>query len=129
MSKERELLKRWFSEFGKIHADIKLLRDTQALLAQPEQTEQEPVAWMVEWVQRYRHNDTPIMDRAVSFTKGDAPAVPNPNYIPLYTSPPTREPLSDAQIAELWGDKHSGKTYMVKNFSRAIEKAHGIGGV
>ena len=39
-----------------------------------------------------------------------------------------QEPLSDAQIAELWGDKHSGKTYMVKNFARAIEKAHGIGG-
>ena len=38
-----------------------------------------------------------------------------------------REPLSDAQIAELWGDKHSGKTHMVKNFARAIEKAHSIG--
>ena len=50
-------------------------------------SEQEPVSWMVEWVQRYRHNDTPIMDRAVSFTKRDAPAVPNPNYIPLYTAP------------------------------------------
>jgi hypothetical protein len=46
--------------------------------------EQEPVAWITEWVQRYRHNDTPIMDRAVSFTKGGAPAVPNPTYIPLY---------------------------------------------
>ena len=62
------------------------------------QPEQEPVAWITEWVQRYRHNDTPIMDRAVSFTKGDAPAVPNPNYIPLYTSPPKREPLSDEEI-------------------------------
>lgn len=38
------------------------------------------------------------------------------------------EPLSDEAIAELWGDKYSGKTYMVKNFARAIEKAHGIGG-
>ena len=46
----------------------------------------------------------------------------------LYTAPPKRESLSDAQIAELWGDKHSGKTHMVKNFARAIEKAHGIGG-
>lgn len=38
-----------------------------------------------------------------------------------------REPLSDATIAELWGEEHSGKTGMVKNFARAIEKMHGIG--
>ena len=38
-----------------------------------------------------------------------------------------REPLSDATIAELWGEEHSGKTGMVKNFARAIEDAHGIG--
>ena len=47
---------------------------------------------------------------------------------PEHTSEPEQKPLSDAQIAELWGDKHSGKTHMVKNFARAIEKAHGIGG-
>jgi hypothetical protein len=50
------------------------------------------------------------------------------NIRPLYLAPPKQEPLSDAQIAELWGDKHSGKTYKVKNFARAIEKEHGIGG-
>jgi hypothetical protein len=38
-----------------------------------------------------------------------------------------REPLSDATIAELWGEEHSGKTDMVKNFAKAIEKMHGIG--
>lgn len=38
-----------------------------------------------------------------------------------------REPLSDETIAELWGEEHSGKTDMVKNFARAIEKAHEIG--
>ena len=97
-------------------------------LAQPEQTEQKPVAWITEWVQRYRHNDTPIIDRAVSITKGDAPAVPNPNYIPLYTAPPKREPLSDETIAKLWGESYSGTTQMVRNFARAIEKAHGITG-
>jgi hypothetical protein len=48
--------------------------------------------------------------------------------IPLYTAPPKREPLSDEEIAILWGDKYSGKTFMVRNFARAIEKAHGIGG-
>ena len=75
MNKERELLKRWLSDFGKIHPDVGLIKDTKELLAQPEQepkfnfdlermkaaiespisdvtvddlakqTEQEPVAW------------------------------------------------------------------------------------
>jgi hypothetical protein len=38
------------------------------------------------------------------------------------------KPLSDATIAELWGEEHSGSTSMVKNYARAIEKAHGITG-
>jgi hypothetical protein len=41
---------------------------------------------------------------------------------------PEQEPLSDDVIADLWGDKYAGKTFMVRNFARAIEKAHGIGG-
>ena len=65
---------REFYQAGYAEAELKL---------KPEQ-EQVPVAWITEWVQRYRHNDTTIMDRAVSFTKGAAPAVPNPTYIPLY---------------------------------------------
>jgi hypothetical protein len=48
--------------------------------------------------------------------------------VPLYTTPPKREPLSDDVIADLWGDKYAGKTFMVRNFARAIEKAHGITG-
>ena len=38
---------------------------------------------------------------------------------------PRREPLSDKTITELWGDKHSSK---VRNFAKAIEKAHCITG-
>ena len=38
-----------------------------------------------------------------------------------------RKPLSDATIVDLWGEEHSGKTDMVKNFAKAIEKMHGIG--
>ena len=61
-----------------------LLLDAAKALEALAEPEQEPVAWITEWVQRYRYNGTPIMGRAVSFTKGDAPAVPNPKYIPLY---------------------------------------------
>ena len=107
-------------------SDSVLMRAENAIknyLAQPEQT---AVAWITEWVQRYRHNDTPILDRAVSFTKGDAPAVPNPNYIPLYTSPPKHEPLSDDEIDILWGNEKAIGLY---SFARVIEKHHGITGV
>ena len=79
----------------------------------PEQ-EQVPVAWITEWVQRYRNNDTPIMDRAVSFTKGGAPAVPNPNYIPLYLAPPKREPLSDDEVVQLINTKHFDTSYTLQ---------------
>ena len=90
----------------------------------------EPVAWITEWVQRYRHNDTPIIDRAVSFTKGGVPAVPNPNYIPLYTSPPKREPLSYDARMELWYQTGQAKEllYRLHEYAIAVEKAHGIGG-
>lgn len=52
MSKERDLLKRWVLAFGDIHPDIKVLKETQELLAQPEQ---EPVACNAI---PYEHSDT-----------------------------------------------------------------------
>ena len=131
MSIERELLERVLvgDDDGDLFLSNILYKEIEELLAQPEHivdvtdmVEQEPVAWITEWVQRYRHNDTPIMDSAVSFTKGGAPAVPNPNYIPLYTAPPKREPLSSIKILELTS-KHE---YAI-NLIRAVEKAHGIG--
>ena len=121
MSKERDLLARVLtSELWSVQEELQA--EIKQLLAQPEQ---EPVAWITEWVQRYRHNDTPIMDRAVSFTKCDAPAVPNPNYIPLYTSPPKREPLSEDEIVALWANKSPANEF---ECVRLVEKAHGIGG-
>jgi hypothetical protein len=151
MSKERELLKKILNTGWLNH---ELSCEVEAILARPEQ---EPEAWITEWVQRYRHNDTPIIDRAVSFTKGDAPAVPNPNYIPLYTAPPKREPLSEDEMRAIWKEGYNqgfndGK-YLSSpkreplsddemraiwkegvrgeipfvEIGRAIEKAHGIG--
>ena len=118
MSKERELLKRWFNDIGIIQADIKLLRDTQELLAKPEQTEQEPVAWM-------------LIDKE---TGARIPKAYKPEHgvnkdrwelYPLFASPPTREPLSDEEICEILLKKEwRGFVELV----RIIEKAHGIGG-
>lgn len=36
MSKERELLRRWLIDFGKVHPDVELMKNTQELLAKPE---------------------------------------------------------------------------------------------
>ena len=118
MSKERELLKRSFSEFGKIHADIKLLRDTQTLLAQHEQ---EPEAWILEDKKTgYRRQS------AYKPTDLDEEAC---NVIPLYTAPPKREPLSDGATADMY---HANKkaTHPDSYWSGVYdaEKAHGIGG-
>jgi hypothetical protein len=175
MTIERELLKKILNTGWLNH---ELSCEVEAILAQPEQEQEpvedriarwhrlgyeqgkkaskreplsdelEPVAWITEWVQRYRHNDTPIIDRAVSFTKGDAPAAPNPNYIPLYLAPPKgkppmtqremyqrgyaqaerdlkREPLTDENVCEILLKKEwKGFVQLV----RIIEKAHGIGG-
>ena len=124
MSKERELLERVISgdDDGDFFISHRLYIDIETFLAQPEQ---EPDAWIIEWVQRYRHNDTPIMGRDLSFTKGDAPAVPNPNYTPLYLAPPKRGPLSDEAVCEILVKKEwKGFVDLV----RIIEKAHGITG-
>ena len=49
---------------------------------------------------------------------------------PLYTRPQAREPLTDVEIKELYGDDDNfrmTKKYVVA-FARAIEAAHGIKG-
>ena len=86
--------------------------------------EQEPVAWM------YDHQLEVGYDKytEVNIIETCARNLESNNCInirPLYLAPPKREPLSDAQIAELWTDIN---TNSVRNFARAIEKEHGIGG-
>ena len=128
MSAERELLSEMITSYRGEDFDMYyLIERAEQLLAQPEQ-EQEPVAWITEWVQRYRYDSTPIMDRAVSFTKSGA-GVPNPSYIPLYTSPPKREPLSEATI-EYYLERLGSDFKWEEGFRSGVEwaeKAHGIG--
>ena len=88
--------------------------------------EQEPVAYInieerkLEWAYKYMSWDTPT--------------VINLPKIPLYTTPPQRNPLTDEQIAEMWleilgstppsGIHEDG--LQPWRFARAIEAAHGI---
>jgi hypothetical protein len=129
MSEERELLKRVrdaLRELKETHYD--LYWDIQTALDQPKQ---EPVAWMY---------DLDMMIHPISNTRsqrfGELTAIDPTNrqqdavnIRPLYTAPPKREPLSEDEIAELWWNTYVvGTADSVRNFARAIEKAHGIGG-
>ena len=105
MSKERELLKRVveYMWVGDIVEEIK------ELLAQPEQTEQEPVAWMNDSGGCFLSDGTKYSE----------------NWTALYTSPPPkRKPLSEEEIAFIWSDPD----YQTEeDVTRAIEKMHNIG--
>ena len=121
---EQDNIQYLLDQVARLTAENAMLKEKWSAPKQREPTA-EPVAWITEWVQRYRHNDTPIIDRAVSFTKGDAPAVPNPNYIPLYTAPPKREPLG-LEIMDVCGSEDYREGF--KDGALYAEKHHGIGG-
>jgi len=83
-----------------------------AALAQPEQ-EQEPVAWMQE--------TTGCIRSDWGFDKT--------GYVPLYTTPPQRKPLTDDQIAEILVNTFADTAMQPDDLVliRAVEAAHGIG--
>ncbi|MEY3746374.1 MAG: hypothetical protein RIQ76_910 [Pseudomonadota bacterium] len=83
--------------------------------AEPEQTEQEPVAWMYERVNEIGET----VKRVVCNFYEDV------NLIPLYTAPQKREPLSDEAVSELL---MGGFSTHLMDLVRMVEKAHGIGG-
>ena len=53
----------------------------------------------------------------------------NASFVPLYTTPPTREPLSEGEIEKLvpWQGDSKDPFFNRMEFARAIEKAHRIG--
>jgi hypothetical protein len=72
MSKERDLLKRWFSEFGRICCNKNLLIETKELLAKRQ----------------------PLNLDISDFQRGYGAALTNA----IYVKEPTRKPLSDSDI-------------------------------
>lgn len=97
----------------------------EALRARLAEPEPEPVAWMYE----ARHIDSAWVT-AVSLKHPG----PEDRYVrgvqPLYTTPPTRRPLTPVAIAAMWRKFSSEEGFttaqFVCNFARAIEAAHGI---
>ena len=93
------------------------------LLAQPEQTEQEPVAWC-------QLVDGKVQDLLTSFEMKDW--LYDKSWIPLYTAPPKREPLSVKKLKTIAAEDefllYCNEDEFIE-IARDIEKAHGITGV
>ena len=120
MNRERELLERCLDEFQyhEVPRIDDLIREIQQQLKQPE-PEQEPVAWcqMVEGK---------VQDLLTSFEMKDW--LYDKSWIPLYTAPLKREPLTPQQISE---GNQSMLNVTREAFKQGVifaEKAHGIGG-
>ena len=110
MSIEREMIEKLCS-FQMTYSDwLLLIADAEELLAQPEQ---EPVAWC-------QLVDGKVQDLLTSFEMKDW--LYDKSWIPLYTAPPKREPLSDEEVYSI------GNKYAFHAAVREIERIHGIGG-
>lgn len=81
----------------------------------PMSAEQEPVAWMCADEDMTRKG----YSRFSRNCEGDW-------SIPVYTAPPARKPLTDAEISAIV-QSMSAHTWDAHMLARAIERAHGIG--
>ena len=125
MSKERELLQRCLDEFDyKGVACNELCIDINKLLAQPEQTEQEPVAKITSI-----HADgenLPVVITAIVLSEAvNIWDLPIKNNDLLYLAPPKREPLG-LEIMDVCGSEDYRKGF--KDGALYAEKCHGITG-
>lgn len=146
MTREREILQKILMAYrvDKSCMSWGVAEKIEGLLAKPEQ---EPVAWIIETEVEGKLNRWACMDKKYhrdSCDRGEP--------IPLYTSPPTREPLGDLQPEQepdLWvvtnacginkylyskPRKQVYESYRVTAYYKKlpkskslIEKAHGIG--
>ena len=82
----------------------------EKLLAQPEQ---EPLAWISTGTARMIH------------WTADKPAYGD-DWVPLYTTPPQRKPLTDEDIERIVREARVKERGIGYTIARAIEAAHGI---
>ena len=117
MSKVRELLRKISRKTHCINYD-----EIEQLLAQPEQTEQEAVAWKVVDKITRNYMFSRIKPNARSYTFDEV--------IPLYTSPPKREPLSDECLKQI-REREKFDSYvsqlLFNTIAKRIEKEHEVG--
>ena len=119
MSKEREFLKK-LRYASLLENDLR--KELDELLAQPEQTEQEPVATKLE-----SHQFTAFHVSALDFKKLQK----LPTGTKIYTTPPKRKPLSNEEVIAKYKDIALDNPLYVPSYYagfRDAEQAHGIGG-
>ena len=150
MSKERELLERLVN--SGVLRGYYFIAEVKELLAQTEQTEQEPVTDKpTETAMAVMPNGVCVSNVYDAYEEGRKSVMVKQEPVvwqvigiagfmyvynkprnqvyehhtvnALYLAPPSREPLSDEQIEAA----REGNTITVHAFARAIEKAHGIG--
>jgi len=92
MSIERELLKRFMTELKTEEDVVSLFNDIKECLAEPEQTEQEPVAWIIETEIYGKLSEWVCTDKKRYMEAHDGTKDP----IPLYLAPP-KQPESTAE--------------------------------
>ena len=119
MSEEREFLKRFADSKWNYDDWCFLKAVAEELLAQPEQTEQTPVAWMYDYI-----SPTSVKHTSVEFGKCPSEEWMT-NIRPLCTLPQKREPLSNEWLEDNIGLIHRDVSFT--DLVRAVEKAHGIG--
>jgi hypothetical protein len=119
MSRERELLEKVISgdNKGDFFVSYDLYKEIYEFLAQPEHTEQEPVAWM--WDEMFCEDWT-----TVSSVIKPSKSKYVDNVRPLYLTPPTRQPLSYERLSQLYALRLLNDPLV---FARQVEMAHGIG--
>ena len=108
---EQDNIQYLLDQVARLTAENAMLKEKWSAPKQPEQ-EQEPVAWMQDSIELYVLEEKSAIRGYV---------------IPLYTAPPTREPLSKEQYMKCFTDTYENLN-PITDFVRAIEKAHGIGG-
>jgi hypothetical protein len=92
---------------------------------QPEQPEQEPVAWAC-FKNGELQTELVGTEADVDFwCASDEPEMAGMVKGALYTHPPRREPLSDEELDRLWREPMSAD-WEHREFARAVEAAHGI---
>ena len=115
MSRERDLLRKILDKTNYINyaCNDKIRNEIMEFLSQPEQTEQEPVAWM-----SVNNNGGISIDSYYANHK---------DYVPLYLTPPKRETLSEKEIREGNQSMLNATREAFIAGVRFAEKAHGIG--
>ena len=124
MSRERELLEKVISgdNKGDFFVSYDLYKEIYEFLAQPEHTEQEPVAWM--WDEMFCEDWT-----TVSSVIKPSKSKYVDNVRPLYLAPPKREPLINIYVLNAFkADDEATHPYSYWAGVEFAEKHHGIGG-